>query len=76
MRCSMGFEYVVRFRQRITVTSAQGERRIAAEWVLMSGHLHELKQARVTADEAEVAAVMCLKKKGMKEPWCLTTSLG
>ena len=27
----LGFEYVVRFRQRITVTSAQGERRTAAE---------------------------------------------
>jgi hypothetical protein len=72
----LGFEYVVRFRQRIIVTSAQGERRTGAEWVPKSGHLRKLKGARVTADEAEVAAVVCVKKKGMKEPWCLATSLG
>jgi len=70
------FEYVVRFRQRIIVTSAQGERRTAAEWVPTSGHLRKLKGARVTADGVQVAAVVCVKKKGMKEPWCLATSLG
>ena len=70
------FEYVVRFRQIITVTSARGERRRAAEWVPKAGHLRTLKGARVTADEVEVAAVVCVKKKGMKEPWCLATSLG
>ena len=70
------FSYVVRFRQRIIVTSAQGERRSAAEWVPTSGHLRKLKGARVTADAVEVAAVVCVKKKGMKEPWCLATSLG
>ena len=31
--------------------------------------------ARVTQDEAPVPAVVCVKKKGMKEPWCLATSL-
>ena len=72
----LGFSYVVRFRQRIIVTSAQGERRTAAEWVPKSGHLRKLKGACVTADEVEVAAVVCVKKKGMKEPWCLATSLG
>jgi hypothetical protein len=69
------FEYVVRFRQRIIVTSTQGERRSAAQWVPTSGHLRKLKGARVTADEVEVAAVVCVKKKGMKEPWCLAASL-
>jgi hypothetical protein len=29
----LGFDFVVRFRQCITVTSAEGERRTAAEWV-------------------------------------------
>jgi hypothetical protein len=72
----LGFSYVVRFRQRIIVTSAQGERRTAAEWVPKSGHLRKLKGALVTADEVEVAAVVCVKKKGMKAPWCLVTSLG
>jgi hypothetical protein len=39
-----------------------------------SGHLRKLKGARVTADEAQVGAVVCVKKKGLKEPWCLATS--
>jgi hypothetical protein len=71
----VGFEYVVRFRQCITVTSQQGERRTAAEWVPKAGRLRTLSQARVTADECQVGAVVCVKKKGMKEPWCLATSL-
>jgi len=71
----VGFDYVVRFRQGITVTSAQGERRTAAEWVPKAGHLRKLPQALVTADRAQVGAVVCVKKKGMKEPWCLATSL-
>jgi hypothetical protein len=70
----VGFEYVVRFRQCITVTSAQGERRTAADWVPKAGHLRTLPQARVTADGTQVGAVVCVKKKGMKEPWCLATS--
>lgn len=71
----LGFEYVVRFRQCITVTDAQGESRRAAEWVPKVGYLRKLKGAFVTKKKAEVGAVVCLKKKGMKEPWCLATSL-
>jgi hypothetical protein len=70
----VGFEYVIRFRQCITVTDAQGERRPAADWVPKAGHLRKLPQAFVTADSTQVGAVVCVKKKGMKEPWCLATS--
>jgi hypothetical protein len=71
----LGFDYVVRFRQCISVTSAQGERRTAAQWVPEAGRARKLPQARVTADRYPVGAVVCVKKKGMKEPWCLATSL-
>jgi hypothetical protein len=71
----VGFNYVVRFRQCITVTSQQGERRTAADWVPKAGRLRTLPHARVTADECQIGAVVCVKKKGMKEPWCLATSL-
>jgi hypothetical protein len=71
----LGFEYVVRFRQCISVTHPKGERRPAAGWVLPSGRALRLLAARVTDDEAQVGAVVCVKKKGMKEPWCLATSL-
>ena len=71
----VGFNFVVRFRQCITVTNAQGERRPAADWVPHAGHLRKLPQALVTADRTQVGAVVCVKKKGMKELWCLATSL-
>jgi Transposase DDE domain len=71
----LGFDFVVRFRQSITVTSAQGERCTAAEWVPEGGRARKLAQARVTAKGCQVGAVVCVKKKGMKEAWCLATSL-
>ena len=70
----LGFDYVVRFRQCITVTSPQGERRKAAAWVPAGGRACKLPRARVTAGLTPVGAVVCVKKKGMKEPWCLATS--
>lgn len=70
----LGFDYVVRFRQGIAVTSAEGERRKAADWVPEAGRARKLSQARVTAQLSPVGAVVCVKKKGMKEPWCLATS--
>ncbi len=70
----LGFDYVVRFRKGIAVTSAEGERRKAADWVPEAGRARKLPQARVTADLAQVGAVVCVKKTGMKEPWCLATS--
>jgi hypothetical protein len=70
----LGFDYVVRFRKGIAVTSAEGERRKAADWVPEAGRARKLPQARVTADLALVGAVVCVKKKGMKEPWCLASS--
>jgi hypothetical protein len=71
----LGFEYVVRFRQCISVTTPKAERRPAAGWVPDSGRALRLLAARVTDDEAQVGAVVCVKKKDMKEPWCLATSL-
>ncbi|WP_224242435.1 IS4 family transposase [Hyalangium gracile] len=71
----VGFEYVIRFRQCITVTRQDGERRTAAEWVPASGRACRLPAAWVTADQAPVNAVVLVKKKGMKQPWCLATSL-
>jgi Transposase DDE domain len=71
----LGFDFVVRFRQCITVTSQKGERSTAAEWVPEGGRARTLPQARITASRYQVGAVVCVKKKGMKEAWCLATSL-
>ena len=72
----LGFDHVIRFRGDTHVTAATGERRPAADWVGKGGRAVKLSGAMVTAAEHPVGAVMCVHAKGMKEPWCLATSLG
>jgi hypothetical protein len=71
----LGFRYVVRFRRETIVTDADGERRMAGAWVASTGHARLLPKARVTVDEVEVGAVVTVKKKGMKEAWCLAANV-
>jgi hypothetical protein len=71
----LGFDYVIRFRGNIQVTDADGLTRPAAEWVGRGGRARKLRDARVTAKGQQVGAVVCVHAKGMKEPWCLATSL-
>lgn len=70
----LGFEYVVRFRADVLVTSEEAETKPAAEWVPEGGRAKVLRGARVTASMAQVGAVVCVKRKGMKDSWCLATS--
>jgi hypothetical protein len=72
---TLGWDYVIRFRQDIYVESNDGERRKAAAWVAPNGRAQMLREARVTADRTVVPAVVTVKKARMKEPWCLATSL-
>ena len=72
---TLGFDYVIRFRGNIHVTDASGMTRPAAEWVGKGGRARKLRDARVTAKGQQVGAVVCVHAKGMKEPWCLATSL-
>lgn len=71
-----GFEYVVRFRKNVQVEVAGGSRCPAVEWMPTSGHAKKLTNVHVTADRMPVPAVVLVHQKGMKEPWCLATSLG
>ncbi|RKG68356.1 IS4 family transposase [Corallococcus sp. CA054B] len=71
----LGFGYVVRFRADMLVTSEEEETKRAAEWVPEGGRAKVLRGARVTAAMAQVGAVVCVKRKGMKDSWCLATSL-
>lgn len=70
----LGFGYVIRFRANIQVANAAGETRPAAAWVGKGGRARKLRDARLTAAEAPVAAVVCVQAKGMKEVWCLAAS--
>ena len=70
-----GWDYVIRFRGDILVTNANGESKPAAEWVSANGRATIIRDARVTADRTEVPAVVLQHARGMKEAWCLATSL-
>ena len=72
---TLGFDYVIRFRGNTNVTAATGERRPATDWVGKGGRAVKLSGAALTASEHPVGAVVCVQAKGMKEPWCLATSL-
>lgn len=72
---TLGWDYVVRFRECILVESADGERRPASEWLTPRGTARKLVGARVTNDGAVVGAVVTVRAPGMKESWCLVTSM-
>src|SRR5271168_4041485 len=70
----LGFDYVIRFRGNIHVAAADGETRLAADWVGKGGRARKIPAASVTAGGREVGAVVCVHAKDMKEAWCLATS--
>jgi hypothetical protein len=71
---TLGWDYVIRFRECIHVTDAAGEMKPARDWIPPSGHAKMLRAARVTTDKTPVGAVVVKHQKGMKEAWCLATS--
>ena len=73
---SLGFQYVIRFRGNIQVSAADGETRLAVDWVGKGGRARKLQDAEITAARHKVGAVVCVKAAGMKEPWHLAASDG
>ena len=71
---SLGFDYVIRFRGNIHVASAEGETRLAADWIGVSGRARKLRDAEVTSAHKKVGAVVCVHAQAMKEAWCLAAS--
>jgi Transposase DDE domain len=69
------FDYVIRFRGNITVTSADGDERAAIGWVGPGGRATLLRGALVTGERYQVGTVVCVRDKDMKQAWCLATNL-
>jgi hypothetical protein len=67
-------DFVIRFRGSIHVTDDQDNTSTAAELVPPSGRAKKYSNVRVTGAKTHVPAVVCVKAKNMKEPWCLATS--
>ena len=70
------FQYVIRFRGNINVSAADGETRVAADWVCKGGRARKLRDAEISAARQKVGAVVCVKAAGMKEAWHLAASDG
>ena len=75
LRETLGFDFIIRIRGNITVTSVDGESRPAEEWIGQGGRAKLLRNALVTLDGYQAPTVVCVHAKGMKEPWCLVSSL-
>lgn len=69
-----GFDFVIRFRGNTYVESDKGEVRLAKDWVGKGGRAKMLKDAKITKKGYEVATVVCMQDKKMKDPWCLASS--
>jgi len=74
LKDELGFEYVIRFRSVVYVTSRTGEKRKAREWLGKGGRMRVLRKASVTARHCPVATVVCLQDKAMKDAWCIVAS--
>jgi hypothetical protein len=74
LKDQLGLDFVVRFRGIVKVTSADGETKPAKDWVPKNGRPLRLRGAKVTGTDRETGAVVCVKAKGMKDPWHLATS--
>lgn len=74
LRDELKWDFVIRFRAGIGVENAEGEYGRAGEWVPANGRIREIADARVTSSCFPVV-VVCAKKRGMKDAWCLATTL-
>ncbi len=70
-----GWDYIIRFRENIIVSESDAEGLPAAELVPAHGRVRKLVGVTVTRKKSKVPAVVLVKRKGMKEAWCLATSL-
>ncbi len=68
------FDYVIRFREAITVSDQWGNSKPASEWLPKSGRATLIKDAAVTQDFYVLPAVVVAHDRKMQESWCLATS--
>lgn len=72
---TLGWDFVIRFREGIQVEDAEGVRKTAAKWLPANGRATILRDVRVTHMRTEVPAVVLVRAPRMKEAWCLATTM-
>lgn len=71
---SLGLDYIIRFREVITVSDQWGNSKPAIEWLPKSGRATLIKDPAVTQDFYVLPAVVVVRERKMQETWCLATS--
>jgi hypothetical protein len=67
-------DFVIRFKANYLITS-DGVRAKAADLVPKNGRIRLFKDARLTVAEKGPHTVVLYKARGMKDSWCLASSL-
>ena len=57
------------------VTDALGQTQKARDWMAGRGRLRRFERVRITADETPIPLVVLVQDPGMKEAWCIASSL-
>jgi hypothetical protein len=71
---TLGFFYIIRIRGGIYVRHANGEQKLAKEWLKDNGHTRCLENAALTKEEYEVPKFICTKQEKMKDAWFLASN--
>lgn len=71
---ALGFDYLIRLRENISITDKQGVEKKSKKWVKKGGRAKTIRDAYITGEKYKVAKVVCVKKPAMKEAWILAMS--
>lgn len=71
---TLGFDYIIRFRGVVHVTTAEGTHEQARDLVRAGGRMRVLRDTFVTAARTPVPIVAIMHDKGMKDAWFLASS--
>jgi hypothetical protein len=74
LKDKLGFDFIIRFRDNILVEDKQGKIQTALKWVEPDGRLRTLREVKVTGERVGVARAVFVRRKAMKEAWCLVSS--
>ena len=71
---SFGWDYTIRFRENIKIYEDDARSLPASAYVPANGRALKLVDAQVTHQRFKLPAAVFVKRKGMKQAWCLATS--
>jgi hypothetical protein len=71
----LNWDFVIRMRENVFVATQDGRNFKVRDRVPKNGRIAEYQDALLTKKRALTQAVVCVKKRGMKEAWSLATSL-